>query len=189
MSSWQKAAQVLTSGGVVIIPSDSSYGLAALAKNSQAVEKLYQIKGREKNKPSLVIISSMEQARKLVKLTPLAEELAKKHWPGGLTMVLEAKEGDFPNQIYGSGKTLAVRLPNHAKLQELAQEVGSFILPSANFAGGAPPFEFSQINEYLKQLVDYIIDEETEGNPPSTIVDARGEKAVILRPGAVSLST
>lgn len=213
MNSWEKSAQILKSGGVVIIPSDSSFGIAALASNREAVERVYKIKAREPGKPSLLIVGSMEQARELVKFTPLTEELAQKYWPGGLTLVLDAKKKGLPEQTYGieqgaSGKhlrgegyslptakhlgggqklTLAVRLPDKLQLRELALDVGSFILPSANRAGLNTPFSASEVDEKLKNQVDFFLDEPTDGNPPSTLIDARGEKPVILRQGSVIL--
>lgn len=186
MNPWQKAAEILKNGGVVIIPSDSSYGIAALAENIQAVVRVYSIKGREAGKPSLIIVGSTEQARELVEFTPLAEKLAKKFWPGGLTLVLDAKNMDLPEQIYGDGNTLAVRFPDKKKLQDLALEADPFILPSANLSGENPPYKAEEVDERLKNQVDFFLDEPTDGNPPSTLVDARGEKPVILREGSVT---
>jgi L-threonylcarbamoyladenylate synthase len=184
---WNKVGEILKSGGVAIIPSESSYGMAALASSKDGVEKLYKIKGRSDKKPSLVIVSSVDAAKTLVKFTPLAESLAKKYWPGGLTIVLEALKQDLAPIIYGEGNTLAVRLPGKPELLKLAQNVGSFILPSANFDGQKPPFTKVEIDPNLRELVDFVLDEPTDGNPVSTLVDARGEKPIILRQGAVIL--
>ena len=208
MDNWQKVADVLKEGGVVIIPSDSSYGIAALASDEKAVERLYRIKGREAGKPSLLIVGSIDQARELVEFTSLAENLAKKYWPGGITLVLNAKKMDLPPQIYGtdhtpgvsskvkqglhtgSGRrlTLAVRLPDKKELQELALEVGPFILPSANLAGEEPQFESGEVDKKLINQADYFLDEPTDGNPSSTLVDATGEKPCILRQGSVKVA-
>lgn len=187
MDKWQKTAEILKSGGVVIIPSDSSFGIAALASNHEAVERLYQIKVREAGKPSLLIVGSIEQAYELVEFTLLAEELVKKHWPGGLTLILHAKNLNLAPQIYGDGNTLALRFPNKKELQDLALEAGPFILPSANLAGLNPPFIVSEVDERLKTQVDFFLDEPTDGNPPSTLVDATGEKPCILRQGAIKV--
>lgn len=182
---WQKAAKTLKKGGVVIIPSDSSYGLAALASNKQAVERLYQIKGRARGKPSLVIVGSVEVAHELVEFTPLAESLVNKFWPGGLTVVLKARNLKLAPEIYGGDKTLALRWPAKKELQWLAGEVGLFILPSANLAGQPAPFQKEELDQQFIKLVDFVLDEPTGGHPVSTLVDARGEKPMILRQGAV----
>ncbi len=182
---WQKVGEILRNGGVVIIPSDSSYGIAALASNYKAVERLYQIKAREAGKPSLVIVGSVDQARELVEFTPLAEELVKKHWPGGLTLVLNAKKTDLALQIYGENNTLAVRFPDKKELADLASKIGLFILPSANLSGEKPPFKAHEVDKKLIDQVDYFLDEPTDGNPPSTLVDATGEKPCILRQGKI----
>ena len=198
MNSWKKAAEILTQGGVVIIPSDSSFGIAALASDEKAIERVYKIKGREPGKPSLLIVGSVEQARELVEFTPLAEKLAQKYWlappkpsgecgAGGLTLVLNAKKLDLPEQIYGENKTLAVRLPDKKELQDLALEAGMFILPSANLAGLNAPFVPQEVDEKIKNQVDFFLDEPTDGNMPSTILDARGEKSIILRAGSIKV--
>ena len=174
-NSWKKAAEILTQGGVVIIPSDSSFGIAALASDEKAIERVYKIKGREPGKPSLLIVGSVEQARELVEFTPLAEKLAQKYWLAP------------PEQIYGENKTLAVRLPDKKELQDLALEAGMFILPSANLAGLNAPFVPQEVDEKIKNQVDFFLDEPTDGNMPSTILDARGEKSIILRAGSIKV--
>ena len=210
MDKWKKAVEILKNGGVVIIPSDSSYGIAALASSPDAVGKVYKIKGREAGKPSLLIVGSTEQAHELVEFTPLADELAQKYWPGGLSLVLDAKSTDLPEQIYGADHTLtlhlgggvvnpsgshlpgeltlAVRLPDKRQLRDLALKVGPFILPSANLAGEKPPFSAGEVDKKIINQVDFFLDEPTGGNPSSTIVDARGEKPKILRDGPVKVA-
>jgi len=185
---WQKAAETLKDGGVVIIPSDSSYGIAALAQDKKAVEKLYEIKQRDSGKPSLIIVGSIEQAKKLVAFTPLAEELVTNHWPGGLTLVLRAINKDLSPLIYGENQTLAVRLPAKKELSDLANQVGPFILPSANFNGMKPPFSVAEVALDLIQLVDYFLDQPTDANQVSILIDARGEEPVILRVGAIKIT-
>lgn len=209
MNKWQKVAEILKSGGVMILPSDSSYGIAAVAGNANAVERVYKIKKREIGKPSLLIVGSIEQARELVEFTPLAEELAQKYWPGGLTLVLNAKELDLPSQIYGVDyiptfhlggvlkmdsqlhlpgelhRTLAIRVPDKQQLRELALETGPFILPSANLAGKIAPYKVEEVEPKLVESVDFFLNEPTDGNPPSTLIDARGDPPKILREGPV----
>ncbi len=211
MGGWKKAAEVLKNGGVVIIPSESSYGMAALVSNPAAVKKLYQIKERADNKPSLIIVGSMDQANTLVNFSLKAEGLAEKYWParnasparkatlnvavghsdaggpGGLTLVLDSKKADLPEVIYGENKSLAIRLPDNQNLRDLALEVGPFILPSANFNNEKPPYKKEEINPKLAELVDFILDEPTGGNEVSTLIDARGEKIKVLRQGAVNI--
>ncbi len=187
MDKWDKAAAALKKGGVVIIPSDSSFGLAAIAENHEAVEKLYQIKSRDKDKPSLIIVGSVAEAEQLVDFTPLAKKLAKKYWPGGLTLILKATDLSFPKMIYGRGKTLAVRLPNHFKLQQLALKVGPLILPSANLTDHPAPYTITDIDSALIENCDYFLDEPTKGAEVSTLVDARGDKPKVIRQGQVSL--
>jgi len=184
---WRKAAETLKDGGVVIIPSDSSYGIAALAQDKKAVEKVYQIKKREPGKPSLVIVCSIEQAKQLVEFTPLAEKLVADYWPGGLTLVLKANNPDFSPLIYGENQCLAVRLPDKKELRDLAGQFGPFILPSANFNGQPAPFSKADVDLGLIKLVDFFLDEPTDGNMVSTLVDVRRVEPVILREGSLKL--
>lgn len=184
---WQKAAQILKNGGVVILPSESSYGVAALISSKVAIEKLYKVKKRSDNKPSLIIVGSIDQAKDLVNFTPLAIDLSTKFWPGGLTMVLESKNQSLAGEIYGEGKSLAIRLPGLKNLRELALEVGPFILPSANLNGQKPPYLASEIDPEFSKQMDLVLDEPTGGVLVSTLVDARGEKVIILRQGSVKL--
>ncbi len=188
MNNWQKAAQVLQSGGVVILPSESSFGIAALANDNAAVLKLYSIKDRPENKPSLIIVSSLAQAKTLVELTPLAEELVNKYWPGPLTLVLKAKNTNLSSLIYGQDQTLAIRFPKKDQLIKLVEDSGPFIFPSANLSGQPAPFSLEEIDSELKSKVDFVVEEPTEGNDFSTLVDARGKTPVILREGAVKVT-
>ena len=185
--SWSKVAQILQEGGVAIIPSESSYGIAALASNPKAIEKLYKIKQREVKKPSLLIVGSIKQAESLVKFNALAKSLINKFWPGSLTLVLEARDKTLSPLIYGDSDSLAVRFPNKKKLATLALKIGTFILPSANLTGQKPPFTKDEIDQSLIKKVDFLLDEPTDGNKVSTLVDARGNYPVILRAGAVSV--
>lgn len=187
MNPWKNVAEILKNGGVVIIPSDSSFGIAALAGNPDAVARVYKIKGREAGKPSLLIVGSIKQAQELVEFTPLATELAKKYWPGGLTMILEAKDLKLAPQIYGENNSLAVRFPDKKELRDLAINIGPFILPSANLAGLNPPYKAEEVHQKLIESVDFFLNEPADGNPPSTLVDVRGEKAIILRNGSVTI--
>jgi L-threonylcarbamoyladenylate synthase len=184
---WEDVARVLKNGGIAIIPSESAYGIAALISNHQAIKRLYQIKKRADDKPSLIIIGSIDQAKELVNFSSKALVLANKFWPGGLTIVLDSKKKDLPQVIYGEEQSLAIRLPNDENLRNLALEVGPFILPSANFNNEKPPFKKEEIDSKLASMVDFVLNEETGGNQVSTLVDARGEDLVVLRQGAVSI--
>jgi L-threonylcarbamoyladenylate synthase len=185
---WQKAAEILKDGGVIIIPAEASFGIAARASDSKAVERLYKIKVRENNKPSLVIVDSLQTVKNLVEISPLAQKLIDKFWPGPLTLVFKAKDNQaFSSLIYGADDTLAIRFPSMLSLQQLAKDVGPFILPSANFGGETPPFKFEQIDKRFSELVDYILEEETAGGSEvSTLVDVTSNTPKILREGAIS---
>jgi L-threonylcarbamoyladenylate synthase len=196
---WQKVSEILKNGGVVIIPSESVFGIAALISNEEAIKKLYQIKKRADNKPSLIIVGSMDQAQELVDFSSKAKELTEKFWPaliatqsvaggpGGLTMVLDSKNKDLPSLIYGENESLAIRLPNNENLRNLAIEAGPFILPSANFNGEKPPFKKSEIDSELISLVDYVLDEPAGGSEVSTLVDVRDNQLLVLRSGSVKI--
>jgi tRNA threonylcarbamoyl adenosine modification protein (Sua5/YciO/YrdC/YwlC family) len=185
--SWNRAATILREGGVVIIPSDSAYGIAAVAANHTAISRLYALKEREPYKPSLLIVSSVDQAQDLIEFTDLAKQLTETNWPGGLTIVGTARNTEFSPLIYGAEHTLALRLPNKQELVELATEVGPFILPSANLAGQPTPFHLYDLDSQLITAVDYVLEEETDGKEVSTLVDIRGPVPKVIRQGSVKI--
>lgn len=184
----RKAAAVIRSGGVVVFPARCLYGLAADAFNEIAVERVFEIKGRTEKKPLLILVESHLMISCIVKdITPMAQQIMKSFWPGGVTIILEANDSLAANLTAGAGK-IGVRKPGHPVALALVKAVGAPITgTSANLSGAAGCFDISDIDPELAEKVDLIIDAGTlKGGIGSTVVDATGESPVIIREGEVS---
>ena len=161
--------------------------LAGDALNPLAASKIYSAKGRPSDNPLIVHIACIESLYDIAEVTEDGLKLAKAFWPGPLTLVFKKKE-TVPPQTTGGLDTVAVRMPCHAVARELIKRSGVYIAaPSANLSGRPSPTQAKHVIEDLDGRIDIIID---GGSPDigieSTIVDASGSKAVILRPGYIT---
>ncbi len=180
------AAEILKSGGIVIYPTDTVYGIAASALDRSAIHKVYQTKGRDFNKPISVAFSSLEQAMDYVVFNSLALEIAKKFLPGPLTMVLPMKY-KFPKELTPFSD-VGVRIPDSKIVHDLIDECGFPITStSANISGDADSTSISEIDEIVANKIDLILDGgRCKLKKPSTVIKVTGEKFEILREGAIS---
>jgi L-threonylcarbamoyladenylate synthase len=187
-------------GGSVIFPTETIYGLGAIATDARAVANLFSIKGRSPEKPPPIIVSDRAQLLQLVsEIPPQAKTLMEKFWPGALTIIFPARN-DVPEIICGKstfdGKeisTIAVRMTSHPLAKILCEETGApLVATSANFSGAtgraAAPQTLDDIPFEFLQKVDVIIDGKAEAGIASTIVDCTVFPARVLREGAVELS-
>ena len=182
------ARKVLLQGGVIAFPTDTFYGLAVDPFNREAVDRIYEIKGREKNKPLLLLISSNEQLGKLVKeITQAHSTLMRQFWPGPLTMLFESSS-IIPDNL-SSGR-IGIRQPGNLMTRELISALGqSITAPSANLAGEDPPVTAKQVDQSLGSKLDLILDGGTcPGGKPSTLVDPVEMPVQLIRPGAIPFS-
>ncbi len=179
------ARKVLHQGGVIAFPTDTFYGLAVDPFNREAVDRVFEIKGREKNKPLLLLISSSEQLDALVKeITPAHSTLMQKFWPGPLTLLFEPRS-IIPDNL-STGK-IGIRQPGNSMTRDLISALGQPITaPSANPAGEAPPISAEQVDQSLGSKLDLILDGGTcLGGKPSTLVDPVEMPVQLIRPGAI----
>jgi L-threonylcarbamoyladenylate synthase len=187
-----RAAEVLRRGGIVCFPTESFYGLAAIAFDEAAVAKIVAVKGRGEQAPIACIAADLEAATRLwaPPAPAVALELAKKHWPGSLTLIAPAAAG-LPAPLVGANG-VGVRVPPHAWALALAAAVEQPITAtSANLSGKPPARTVADGRAQLGSGVDLYLDGgETAGGLPSTIVEipTRGAPKV-LRAGAVVLSS
>ncbi len=182
----EKAAEVLRKGGLVVFPTDTVYGLAADPCNRAAVERLYEIKQRPREKSLPLLASGVRQLKDVAELSPLARFLAAHFWPGGLTLILKRKVS-FPEYVSGGGGTIAVRVPGHRVPAGVARLLGGPIVgTSANLSGRPSALTASAAAMQLGNFVDLIIDGgECPGGIESTIVDVTGGEPSVIRRGAV----
>ena len=183
-----QAADILKSGGLVAVPTETVYGLAANGFNENAVMKIFEVKGRPENKPLSLMVSGQESIEKLCEDIPQAAyTLADVFWPGPLTIVLKAKEM-IPEVVRAGGTTVGLRCPDHPQLQTLLRAIDfPLAAPSANPSGEKSPVTAGEVLNYFNGKIDGIIDggECTLGKE-STLIDLSKTPYTILREGAIS---
>lgn len=181
----RQAADMIRAGLVVAYPTDTLYGLAVDPHNADAIRRLYLLKGRPERAALTLIAADMTQVRAAGQMTPSAERLARRWWPGPLTIVVRAGTTLAPDMLAG-GETVGIRIPNQAVAVALAREAGFAITAtSANRSGAAATASAEAVAAALPG-VDAIVDAgPVRGGAPSTIVDASGVPISLLRPGVV----
>ena len=185
-----RAVAVLRGGGVVAIPTETVYGLAADVENAPAIARVFAIKGRPPDHPVIVHAYDVDAlAGYVAEITPALRVLAARFWPGPLTVVV-ARGGRTPRFVTGGQETVAVRVPEHPVARAiLAAFGGALAAPSANRFGRISPTTAEHVRADLGADVDLIVD----GGPArvgveSTIVDLTGAVPAVLRAGAITPS-
>lgn len=171
---------------IVAFPTESSYALGSTGLIKAATRRLLQIKERSTLKPLAVMVSSVEEAKKWVEWTPLAETLAAKLWPGAVALLLKpTAQGrllTFPEY-----PTVAIRVPSHPGTRAaLAASGVPWVYTSANKSGQAPLRDGAAVNSALGAEIDLLVDGGTAPEGEATVVDASGDKPRIVRQGIVS---
>ncbi|MBN2831300.1 MAG: threonylcarbamoyl-AMP synthase [Candidatus Omnitrophica bacterium] len=173
-----EAAHILNSGGLVILPTETVYGIGANMLNQKAVARLYEIKKRPKDKPFSIHIAKKDKVEDFARVIPVsAYKLMDKFWPGPLTLILRVIKG----------ATVGLRMPdNEIALKVISQVHDPVVLPSANLSGNPAPSDFEQAIGDLEGLVDFAIDAgEANLGIESSIVDLSKDKPDFLRIGAI----
>lgn len=181
------ALEILQGGGLVAFPSDTVYGLGALARDERAVSRISEVKGRETAKAIPLLIGELEQLNQVAaSVNAASEKLARRFWPGPLTLILP-RHAAIPEAVTPL-PTVAVRLPDFAPTLELLKLTGPLAVTSANLAGRAAASTARGVEAQLGGKIALILDGGvTPGGTPSTIVDCAGPDPVILREGPISL--
>ncbi len=184
----RRAARLLREGKLVAFPTETVYGLGADAFNIEAVREIFEAKRRPVTSPLIVHVASVAAAKELVTDWPeTAERLARKYWPGPLTLVLP-KQGRVPDIVTAGLPTVGVRIPAHPVALALLREAGVPVAaPSANPFTGLSPTQPGHLPDELRRRAALVLD---GGSSPvgieSTVLSLAGEKAVLLRPGMIS---
>ncbi|NLI88899.1 MAG: threonylcarbamoyl-AMP synthase [Epulopiscium sp.] len=182
------AVKVLQQGGLVAMPTETVYGLAANALDASAVNKIFKAKGRPADNPLIIHIGDINQLYPLVKeVSPLAEKLIDKFWPGPLTLIFDASP-IVPKVVSAGLSTVAIRFPNHPIAQKLINNSGLVLAaPSANTSGKPSPTTARRVLEDLDGKIEIIVDGgQVEVGLESTVVDVTGDAPLILRPGKIT---
>jgi L-threonylcarbamoyladenylate synthase len=186
-----EAARILESGGLVAVPTETVYGLAARADSAEAVAKIYAANGRPDFNPLIVHVSSMEQAARYAELSPEARALAQAHWPGPLTLVLPRRaDAGLAEAVSAGLPTIALRAPAHPAMQALLEQLDfPLAAPSANRSGFISPTTPAHVLASLDGRIDMVLNGgATPAGVESTIVAVRADGRVEeLRPGPVAV--
>ena len=183
-----EAARILREGGLVAFPTETVYGLGADATNGQAVAAIFAAKGRPLFNPLIVHVADLEEARRHVELSPRAQALAEKFWPGALTLVLPRRKNSPLSLLVSAGlDTVALRAPSHPAAIALLRETGRPVAgPSANRSGQVTATMASHVAESLGGNLDFILDAGVATlGIESTVVGFDGDRPLLLRPGAI----
>ena len=185
------AAQILKNGGVVGIPTETVYGLAADALNGEAVKKIFQAKGRPMDNPLIVHIadySDIEKYNLVSEIPESAEKLAKAFWPGPLTIIMKRTDV-IPPEVSAGLDTVAIRFPAHPLAQQIIKAAGTpLAAPSANLSGSPSPTTAKHVLNDMDGRIDAVLDGgASEVGVESTVITLAAEVPRVLRPGGVTV--
>lgn len=181
----------ILNGKTIVFPTETSYGLGCDATNQESVNNIFEIKGRSDDKPLLIVVPSVEEAKKYLVWNEALEELATKFWPGALTIVGEHKVGSgLVPGVVGKDGTVAVRVTKHALLKSITEKTGKpLVATSANLAGEPSLYDGEEIGAVFEArtaqpdiVLNYGI---LPSNPATTLVSVVGGVVKVLRQGSV----
>jgi len=179
-------ARLLRDGCVVLLPTDTIYGLHTVATDADAVERLAGIKGRDETKPFIVLAASVGQLRELgISASPELLQALDSIWPAPLTAILPLST---PIAASRGATTLAVRIPALGWLRELLEKAGPLVSTSANRAGEPPAIAPQNVARELQERLDAIVDGGTRDGEPSAILDLTGDEPRFIREGHQSFT-
>ena len=171
-------------GGVVVMPTDTIYGVATLARSKKAVERAYKILKRNPRKPFIVLISSMKDLALFnIKLDNETKNILKKVWPGKVSVVLPIASKKFEH-LHRGKKTLAFRVPKKTSLAKLLKYTGPLISTSANPEGKKPAETIVEAKKYFGQDIDFYFGDGKMKSLPSTLIEIKYGKIRVIRKGA-----
>jgi L-threonylcarbamoyladenylate synthase len=185
-----EAVSILRSGGIVAVPTDTVYGIAADLALPGAIERLFAAKQRPPEKAVALLLADADQATALAEVGAAARVLGTRFWPGGLTLVLPARrDARLPPVLAAGAPTVGLRVPDHPAPRALAAVLGPLPTTSANLSGQADARDAAEIAERFGNALALVIDGgPIRGGPASTVVDCTGPRPSIRRVGAIPVS-
>ncbi len=179
-----KVIRLLKSGKVGVMPTDTIYGIVGSALNPETVEEIYTLRQREKDKPFIILISSIDDLKRFeIRLTKEQKVFLEKNWPNPLSIVLVVNTDKF-KYLHRGKNSLAFRMPNNGKLLELLRQTGPLVAPSANPEGIKPAETATEAKKYFEDNVSFCVDGGILKSKPSTIVQLLEDGTnIVLREG------
>jgi len=194
MNDFDKALEILKSGGVILHPTETCYGFACDVFSEKAIEKIYEIKGRDAKKPFAILVSDLEMAKEYGVFGEKALKLAEKYWPGALSIVVPRTE-KLPEFLNKDEKFVSMRISSDKFSTDLVKNLGRpIVTTSANLAGESVMYEVDMDRfdvpvfggNKAKDLIDLVVDGgKIPENKPSTVVKVDGDEVTVLRQGDV----
>lgn len=184
-----KAKKIISDGGVLIMPTDTAYGITCDVNNEAAVERVFEIKGRESDKSFTIHIGELNMIIEWVeKLSDSARKLVNEFWPGDLNLVFETYRWvEYITRRVGDKNTVAIRMPNHNVPLELSKHLGNAIIgTSANFSGGPTAYKFEELDTEFIKLTDGVIEGKCGERPASSVVGLTNDGIQVFREGAIT---
>ena len=180
-----KIVNIIRNGGLVIMPTDTIYGILGDATNEEAIKKVFELKNRENNKPLLILVNGIEMLKRyVVDINELENKLIKQYWPGPLTIIFKKKN---INDLLTCGKdTIGIRYPNDDRILELITKLDRPLFStSVNISGEANVISLDYVQQSILDGVDYVVDEGECNNSSSTIIIVVNNQVEILREGSI----
>lgn len=190
LESYKKAVDLLNAGQAVALPTETVYGLAAIANNEEAVQSIFKIKNRPLNLALSICVFSQKQAENICHISPLAKRLIQEFWPGPLTLVLPKKDDTQVSKMANANlPSIGIRCPD-IHWRNAFETLGftqALVLTSANTSACPNPLTAQEVNRDIGEKIPLILDGGASKNSlPSTIISIEGEKAKLLRTGALT---
>jgi L-threonylcarbamoyladenylate synthase len=183
------ARKLLAAGEVIAFPTDTVYGLAALASDQRAIRKVYELKGRPLHQPLVLMIADPDLAQSWAEVDERARAYMRRWWPGPLTLILPARPGLRPPLVGGRPRTIGIRVPDHPPATALLRAVGEALATTSANLSGQPPARTALEAAWLRGVAAVLDAGPTPGGVPSTVLDLSGEVPQIRREGAIPASS
>ena len=181
-----RASAIISTGGVIAFRTDTFYGLGADPLNAAAVRKIKELKGREENKPILLLISDVDQIDRFIEAPDSYRQIATQHWPAALTLIGKARP-ELPTDLTAGTNTIGLRLPDDEDVRAFVRGCGGALTATSANPSGRPPAQTAvEVEHYFPAGIDLIIDGGVARiTEPSTVVDVSGVQPMMIREGAV----
>jgi len=189
-NNWQTAEEVLKKDGVVVLPTDTLYGIVGRAFSKTSVEKIYKLKDRIESKPFIILIHSYDDLKKFgIKIDKDQAKFLGKIWPGKVSVILPCFLNKF-HYIHRGVESIAFRMigNKNKNLFNLINKIGPLVAPSANFEGDKPAENIKEARKYFENKVDLYINGGERKLKPSTLIKFKNNNHIVLRQGEVKIS-
>jgi L-threonylcarbamoyladenylate synthase len=180
-----RACQLLAAGEVIGFPTDTVYGLAALASDQRAIRRIYELKGRSLRQPLVLMIADPELAQIWAEVDERACAYMERWWPGPLTLVLPARPGLRPPLVAGRPRTIGIRIPDHPPVAALLRAVGEALATTSANLSGQPAARTALEAAWVRGVAAVLDAGPSPGGVPSTVLDLTGQEPRVIREGAI----